>query len=1201
MGESRQMRECGAIECVQEFCRVWFEERDAGAASAFLAEDVYFVGTGEYEHARGREEMTAYILDDVHEMSEPFRCTLTVLDEQPIAGIFCNLSVKMDLKNTLYSWRLRAFFTVTLEQGSWRIRSLHFSEPSSVQREGEHYPRTLVMENVTRQRQELLNDSLAGGMLGGYIEAGFPFYFVNRQMLAYLNYDSEAEFVEDIDGKVSNCMHPEDREETEREILRQIEENGEYVVEYRMKRKDGSYIWVHDTGRRVVAEDGQSAIASVCIDITQQRNAQNEIVQIYNNIPGAVFRCRFDGDFTVIDANNGLFEFMGYTREEFAAIGNRLSAVIYPEDFPVVAAYVRSQLKDGNAVHCEHRLVCKDGSIKWISVKAHLMKEKGEAYFYCVFVDVTEEKNLQLRIEELYERELAYFAQLSSASGSIQGRLNVTQNRVESYLSTTDVKMAQVGDTYDQGIENLAEAAVDPEIARKIRETMDRNKVKEDYSAGKTEYSFELLCRKNGGQEAFWGKVSFRSYLNPETGDMIVFAYIFDVTEQKMKEKMLKRIAELDYDLITDVDIQHGTHRLISYDPSQENMIPERGAFQPAIRRIAERFMDEKARSEYLGKLDFDYMKKQLENQESYTFMLEMRDEKGNVRVKRFKVFYIDRDLKRVSMSRTDVTEIVRQEQRQKEELAAALVAAEQANAAKSDFLSRMSHEIRTPMNAIIGMSTIATQLAGDDEPILDCLSKIGISSRFLLSLINDILDMSRIESGKMLLKNEKIPTEEFLNGINSICFSQADAKGVEYECIVDPTLDDYYMGDAMKLQQVLLNILSNAIKFTSEGGKVTFSAEQRKISKVGATLRFVVNDTGVGMSEDFLQHIFEPFSQESTGSTALYGGTGLGLAISKNIVDMMDGSIKVRSIKGIGTEFTVDVKVGTTPEELQRHNQRKHDYNFSHLKTLVVDDDVAVCESIVATLREIGIAGEWVESGRKAVEQVKRLWQEGRYYDIILIDWKMPEMDGIETARRIRKIVGPDVTIIIITAYDWLSIEHEAKLAGVNLLMSKPMYKSTLISAFSKALGQKEEEEEQRNVPVDYNFAGRRVLLVEDNALNTEVAKMLLESKGFTVETAENGLRAMEMYAKSTEGYYDAVLMDIRMPLMDGLTATRNIRHLSNADARTIPIIAMTANAFEDDIEKSKAAGMNAHLAKPIDPDRMYQTLYDFIQGRGK
>ena len=961
-----------------------------------------------------------------------------------------------------------------------------------------------------------------------------------------------------------------------------------------MKKKDGSYIWVHDLGRRTVAENGREAIASVCVDITAQKKAQEEILHLYNNIPGGVFRCRFDGDLSVVDANDGLFEFIGYSRDEFAAMGNRVSAVVYPEDLPAVADKMQKQLKCGNTFHCQNRLVCKDGSIKWASVKAQLYAEpNGEQHLYCVLVDITEEKRLQERINELYEQEMTYFAELSSRDGTFQGRINITQEQMENYISTANVAVARVGDTYEQTVENLAASAVDPQYGRSMRETLRREKVLADYNAGKVDYHFNFLRRRNDGT-SFWSDTSFRSCLNPETGDIILFFYTQDVTEQRLQELLLKKITKLDYDIITEIDISNAGYRLVGFSDEWKPTIPLSGNFQEEIRLVAKRCMNEEAQREFLEKLDFGYMKGQLEQQDAYTFILELLEE-GDLRIKRFQVFYINQELGRVCMTRADVTDVVRQEQKQKEELAAALVAAEQANAAKSDFLSRMSHEIRTPMNAIIGMSTIAAQSIGDDEQVEDCIAKIGISSRFLLSLINDILDMSRIESGKMLLKNERIPTEDFLTGINSICYAQAAAKGVEYECIADPVLSDYYMGDAMKLQQVLINILSNAIKFTGEGGKVTFSATERRKMKSDAILRFIVNDTGVGMSEDFLPHIFEPFSQESTGTTALFGGTGLGLAISKSIVDMMDGRINVRSIKGIGTEFTVDVKLGISEEEKLRHHQKKQNYNFSHLKTLVVDDDVAVCESAVVTLKEMGVTAEWVDSGRKAVDRVKTLWAESRYFDMILIDWKMPEMDGLETARRIRSIVGAEVTIIIMTAYDWVSIEHEAKLAGVNLLVSKPMFKSSLISAFTKALGEKEEEA-QLPEEEEYDFSGKRVLLAEDNAINTEVAVMLLESRGFQVDTAQNGLRALEMFSKSPTGYYDAILMDIRMPIMDGLTAAGNIRHLSNLDAATIPIIAMTANAFDEDIEKSKAAGMDAHLAKPIDPARMYRTLYDFI-----
>ena len=702
--------------------------------------------------------------------------------------------------------------------------------------------------------------------------------------------------------------------------------------------------------------------------------------------------------------------------------------------------------------------------------------------------------------------------------------------------------------------------------------------------------SAEIRYRRRVGQTVRWVVTRAEILPEPETRDMLAFLYTKDINDAVINEEMNRRIVDMNYVSVAFCDLQSGRLFMKS---TKEPMNPQLTdiPYDEALRIGAEKSVEKSEAAAFAESLALSRILAELKRVPVYTFYYTKPESRGDLpgnphRQMKADMFYLDEHQDVLVFLLTEVTEIFQRDLENRERMSAALTAAKQASMAKSNFLSRMSHEIRTPLNAIIGMDAIAAQSVENPERVADCVSKIGISARYLLSLINDILDMSRIESGKMLLKNEKFLFRDFISGINNMIYNQATGKGLDFECTVNSELAEAYIGDPMKLQQVLINILGNAVKFT-EKGKISLDIHPVSHKGAQSLVRFTVNDTGVGIREDFLQKIFEPFEQSDTSTTTSFGGTGLGLAITKNLVTLMGGTIHVRSIVGVGSEFTVEVPMTVDESVLVTPKLELH---FEKMHTLIVDDDLIVCEQTESILESMGMCGEWVTSGAEAISRVKQESEKSAFYDFILVDWKMPDMDGLETTRQIRKVVGPDVTIIIVTAYDWESIEIEAKAAGANLLISKPLLRSTLVSAFQKARGLAEAESPKETA---FDFTGRRVLVAEDNQINAEIAKCLLENKNFTVELAPNGQKALELYAQNPDYYYDAILMDIRMPLMDGLQTTTNIRHWNRADAKTIPIIAMTANAFDEDVDKSKAAGMNAHLSKPIDPNLLYGTLH--------
>lgn len=538
-----------------------------------------------------------------------------------------------------------------------------------------------------------------------------------------------------------------------------------------------------------------------------------------------------------------------------------------------------------------------------------------------------------------------------------------------------------------------------------------------------------------------------------------------------------------------------------------------------------------------------------------------------------------------------DVDAETRTSLEQQQVLSDALETAEQANRAKTAFLSNMSHEIRTPMNAIIGLDNIALNDPETPPKTKEYLEKIGDSAEHLLNLINDILDMSRIESNRFVLRNEEFSFSKLLEYINTMFSGQCADNDLQYHCHINGPVDDYYIGDNMKLRQVLINILGNAVKFTPEGGTVEMTVERVAEFDNQSTLQFEISDTGIGMSEEFLPRIFDTFAQEDSSMTNKYGSSGLGLAITKNIVEMMNGNIHVESKKGKGSTFTFTV----TLMNAAPHEDVEQEIRPEEMTVLVIDDDPVACEHARLVLEKAGIAAELAQSGEEAIEMVKLRHARRDPYNLILVDWKMPEMDGIEATRKMREIIGYESAIIILTAYSWSDVLEEALEAGVDSFIPKPLFASAVLEEFKSAAEHRKLS--GKNAAAKAELEGRHILLAEDVQVNAEIMMMILQTRNMEADLAVNGKIAVEMFQSHEPGFYDAILMDMRMPEMDGLEATRTIRAMDRPDAKSIPIIALTANAFDEDVQRSLQAGLNAHLSKPVQPDTLYETLESLIK----
>lgn len=848
-----------------------------------------------------------------------------------------------------------------------------------------------------------------------------------------------------------------------------------------------------------------------------------------------------------------------------------------------------------------------DGGYKYLQFKvAYVELEEGYRIAIVGTKNIDKETRRELehkaRLKDALARSERYkYAVLAEAV--IAYEINLSKNLIEEEMwevideDRTEL-LAEMGmsapakyDVFQKQWAHRQVASEDKEIYEK---NTDREYLLEQFYSGHAENIFEFQAFTGSGKKMYMRHTIFMVQ-DKETEDIIAYCNIKNITEQKLKELQMHQYEQLFIHSAADIytgvlqielDTQM-TRRLMLRDG--EIVVEDVGSWEQYLKYhlsfVHPDDMEEVA--DFLSIHKLMGMNEREKNICSYRSI--KKNEAGNSRSFFTNAYMSVIDGKQYGIIVTiDNTSAVERELRQKELIEDALARAEIANKAKTTFLSNMSHDIRTPMNAIIGYTTLATTHIDNKDQVQDYLGKIMSASNHLLSLINDVLDMSRIESGRIQLEEVECSLSDILHELRNIL--QADMKSKRLNFYIDTVdvFDENVICDRLRLNQILLNLLGNAVKFTEPGGSISVRIYQKPAeTKEYAKYEFHVKDTGIGMGEEFLTHIFEPFERERSSTVSGIQGTGLGMPITKNIVEMMGGTIEVKSRKGEGTEFIVEVPMKKqTAEETEIKIEA-----LEGIHALVVDDDFNTCDSVSNMLIQIGMRAEWTMSGREAILRAKQAVNRNDEYRVYVIDWLVPDMNGIEIARQIRKEVGDNAPIIILTAYDWSDIEEEGKEAGVTAFCSKPLFISDLRRCLINILYPKKEKDKEELFYRD-TIGGQRLLLVEDNDLNREIACEILSSAGFIIEEAEDGSIAVERLQEKGAGYYSLVLMDIQMPVMDGYEATKAIRAFANKELAAIPIIAMTANAFEEDKKKALETGMNAHIAKPIDVKKLLDTL---------
>ncbi len=920
----------------------------------------------------------------------------------------------------------------------------------------------------------------------------------------------------------------------------------------------------------------------------QQRELRNSLQQhhdflqhLYDTIPCSIIQYSYDKPYKVLNCNAACVKIFGYEDDQ-SIIGEIPNSVISEEASEALQQKFEQCTRNAAPIAYATSITKRDRTEAYIECVMDIVETDQGKVFQEVFLDVTDRVLVDKRNEKRYLEELKRNGKRD------EGLLFTACVDISDYIliqsddTIEGIREGMSADDYLKVLkQKISELQTDQWI-EDVQRQVTSKKLKESYEDGQVEKHFQ--CRWRQGEHIIWIRLDLILIHHPGTGHLLCFSYIYDITDDYMSGEIMKRVALENCDGF--ISIERETGHCMQYRVDDAGKLSRSETEYGKTDMISEiaSYMNDNDREAFKLETGMENIAERLEEDANYQLYATIVDENGERQDKALLYFYIDYIYGILMVTITDVTAVRRSEVRHAELLSNALATAEEADAAKSQFLSRVSHEMRTPLNAIIGFIELAK--GTDRETMENYMVSSDIAAKQLLSVINDVLDMSSIESGKMKIAQAPFNFKHLVSAITNIYGSQCKQKGIEYETKILMPTDEWLIGDELRINQILMNLLGNAVKFTDEG-HIWLTISQKAEDEEQVFICFDVSDTGHGISSEMQERLFKPFEQESTTTARKYGGSGLGLSIVKNLIGMMDGTIRVESKLGEGTRFIVDIpfKKSNVGETLRLPD------TVDKLHVMAIDDVKSELDYMSLILKRMKIRFTCASGGEEALRKMEQAQIANDPYNVCLIDWRMPEMNGLETTKRVRERYGNDVVVIIASAYDFHQMGESAKAAGANLLVSKPLFQSSLFDIFMTMTGGKIAQPKEE--PRGWDFAGKRVLLVEDNELNQIVARGYLQKFNIVFDLAENGQVAVDKFLGSEPGYYNAILMDVQMPVMDGFEATKIIRESEHPEAKTIQIIAQTADAFNEDITRVLSAGMNAHVAKPIKPDLLAKALF--------